>query len=92
MELKEIKEYLRVDFEEDDILLQNLIYAAEEYLLNAGIKKDYSKSLYKLAISLLVKHWYDNIDSVAIGSTTKKLEFSLNSILVQLKYCGDKNG
>lgn len=92
MELKEIKEYLRVDFEEDDILLQILIYAAEEYLLNAGIKKDYSKSLYKLAISLLVKHWYDNRDSVAIGSTTKKLEFSLNSILVQLKYCGDKNG
>ena len=82
----------RVAFEEDDILLQTLIYAAEEYLLNAGIKKDYSKSLYKLAISLLVKHWYDNRDSVAIGSTTKKLEFSLNSILVQLKYCGDKNG
>lgn len=39
MELKEIKEYLRVDFDEDDILLQTLIYAAEEYLLNAGIKK-----------------------------------------------------
>ena len=92
MEIKEIKGYLRVDFEEDDILLQTLIYAAEEYLLNAGIKKDYSKSLYKLAISLLVKHWYDNRDSVAIGSATKKLEFSLNSILVQLKYCGDKNG
>lgn len=92
MELKDIKEFVRVDFEEDDILLQTLIYAAEEYLLNAGIEKDYSKNLYKLAISLLVKHWYDNRDSVVIGSVTKKLEFSLNAILTQLKYCGDKNG
>lgn len=92
MDLRELKEYLRIDFEEDDILLRSLLLAAEEYLYNAGIKRDYKKSLYSLAIKLLVKHWYDNRECVVAGNVNNKLEYSLNAILAQLRYCGDDNG
>ena len=38
--LKEVKEYARIDIDEDDLLLETLIVAAEEYLKNAT-GKDY---------------------------------------------------
>lgn len=86
MELEEIKLFLRVDSDEDDTLIEGLQLAGEEYLTNAGIIKDYTKELYKLAIRLLVSHWYDNRESVVIGSISKNLEFSLASMITQLKY------
>lgn len=85
MELEEIKLYLRVDSESEDMLLLSLKVAAEEYLTNAGVIKDYTQELYKLAIKLLISHWYENRDIVLIGSISKKLEYSLNHILIQLK-------
>lgn len=86
MELEELKLYLRVDSEDENSLISELQLGAEEYLLNAGVNKDYTKKLYKLAVKLLVNHWYDNRDSVLIGSISKSMEFSLASIITQLKY------
>lgn len=86
MEIEEIKLFLRIDDNSEDTLIESFKSAAEEYLENAGVIKDYSKELYKLAIKLLVSHWYENRDSVLIGSISKKLEYSLNSILIQLQY------
>ena len=34
--LQEVKEYARIDIDEDDQLIQGLITAAEEYLKNAN--------------------------------------------------------
>lgn len=83
MELQELKNYLRVDFEDDDPLIQSLQVAAEQYITNAGITKDYTMELYKLAVKLLVGHWYDNREVVG---QAQKLAYSLESIIVQLKY------
>lgn len=83
MELNELKLYLRVDGDEDDSVLADLKKAAEEYLSNAGVAKNYDKELYKLAIKLLVSHWYENR---AIVGKADKLAFSLDSIILQLKY------
>lgn len=91
MPLEELKKYLSVDYDEDDELLSSLMEAAEEYLLNAGIKKNYTKKLYTLAVKLLVKNWYDDEESISIGNKNDKAQFALNSILTQLKYCGDDN-
>ena len=41
IDLQEVKEYLRVDIEEDDQLLQMLITAAVEYLKNATGKEPF---------------------------------------------------
>ena len=76
MGLDEIKLYLRIDTDDEDELLSSLQLSAEEYLLNAGIEKDYEKQLYKLAVKLLISNWYENRNPVLTGSISKKLEYS----------------
>ena len=81
--LEEIKNYMRIDEDYDDNLINSLIEAANLYMLNAGVKNT-ENDLYKLAIKMLVLHWYENRE--VIGET-KKLAFSLDNIITQLQYC-----
>lgn len=81
--LEEIKNYMRIDEDYDDNLINSLIEAANLYMINAGVKK-FENDLYKLAIKMLVLHWYDNRE--VIGEA-KKLAFSLDNIITQLQYC-----
>lgn len=85
LSLQEAKEFLRVDNTEEDVLIQGLITSAEEYIKNAtGKVFDSTNELAKLACKLLIAHWYENR---AIVGDAKKIEFSLDVILTQLKYC-----
>lgn len=86
MDLEELKLFLRVDNPEDDVLVQSLQISAEEYLKNAGIRKDYSKELYKLAVKILVSHYYENRAVETIGKNVSKIAYGLDTILIQLKY------
>lgn len=86
MNLEEIKLFLRIDDDGEDELLNSLKLAAEEYLINAGIDTDYTKELYKLCVKILISHWYENRNAVTVGSISKKLEFSLSSLIFQLQY------
>ena len=86
MDLEELKLFLKIDYDEEDTFIQGLQLSAEEYLTNAGIKKDYTKELYKLAIKILVSHWYENRSVETIGKNVSKIAFGLDTILVQLKY------
>lgn len=82
--IEEIKLYLRLDEDYDDLLLQNLVNSAILYLKNAGVKDGSETDLYNLAIKMLVLHWYENREIVGKAD---KLAFSLDSIITQLKYC-----
>lgn len=86
MNLQDLKLFLKIDDGEEDTLIQGLQLAAEEYLTNAGISKDYTKELYKLAIKILVSHWYENRLVETIGKNVSKVAFSLDTIIIQLKY------
>lgn len=86
MDLEELKLFLRIDGEEEDSFIEGLQIAAEEYLTNAGIKKDYTKELYKLAIKILISHWYENRAVETVGKNVSKIAFGLDTIIVQLKY------
>lgn len=86
MELEELKLFLKIDDDEESLLIEGLQKSAEEYLNNAGIKKDYTKELYKLAIKILVSHWYENRAVETIGKNVSKIAFGLDTILIQLKY------
>lgn len=88
MTLVEIKLFLRIDHVEEDELLHGLQLSAERYLDNAGVVKDYTNELYKLAIKLLISYWYENREAEKFGKTSTKLKFSLDSMITQLKYCG----
>lgn len=83
MIINELKEYLKIDSDDEDLTISGLQYAAQEYLSNAGININYEKELYKLAVKLLVSHWYDNR---TILGKADKLPFSIDSIITQLKY------
>jgi len=81
--IEELKLFLRIDGNDEDLLIQSLQSAAEEFMLNAGVYKNYDKFLYILSIKMLVGHWYENRS--ALGKADK-LSFSLDSIILQLKY------
>ena len=81
--LEEIKEYMKIDDDVEDNLINSLIESANIYMVNAGVKV-FDNDLYKLAIKMLVLHWYENREVVG---NANKLSFSLDNIITQLKYC-----
>lgn len=85
MELAEIKLFLRIDSDDEDTLLTNLKAAAEAYLLNAGVTQTYPDNLYKLAVQMLITHWYETRGE----GVSKDLEFSLKRIILQLNYTAE---
>jgi uncharacterized phage protein (predicted DNA packaging) len=79
--LEEVKHFLRIDFDDDDELLNSLIVAAEEFVRNSTRPDvNTSSDLYKTALKQLVAHWYENGD--------KPFPFSLISIIIQLSHMG----
>lgn len=83
MDLDELKLFLRIDGDEENDLIEGLKTAAEEYLTNAGVNKNYQKKLYGLAVKKLVLHWYENPE--VIGKTDET-QFGLRGMITQLKY------
>lgn len=83
--MEDVKNYLRIDGSEDDSILASLIDAAKIYLNNAtGLEVNENDSLHRLAVCLLVANSYENRLPIGQG---EKLAFSLESILLQMRYC-----
>lgn len=90
--LQEVKEYARIDIDEDDQLIQGLITAAEEYLKNAtgkeypgtdseGNKADYG--LEKIYLQLLISYWYES--RAPVGRTGEDFNRMTKSLMLQLQ-------
>lgn len=85
--LDEAKLYLKVDFDDEDLLISNLIEASEMYLENAtGKKFDENNKLAKLYCNCLIHEWYNNRSLMANKDVSDKVKYTLSSILLQLKY------
>ncbi len=85
--LKETKEYLRVDGDEDDSLIESLINASEEYLKNAtGKTFNSTNHLARLFCLVLVVDWYENRGLTA-GKVGDKIRPVIDSMLAQFNYC-----
>lgn len=97
--LEEVKNYLRVDIEEDDELIKTLIIAAENYLKNAT-GKEYPKTdqdgnkieytLEKVYMNLLIAYWYENRSAAANsksfnGKAPDAFTYATQSLLLQLQ-------
>ncbi len=88
--LLDIKEFIADD--SDDLqtlmLIRTLKSAAEEFIKGLGVNSssiNYENSLYKLAVMMLISHWYENRNIVAVGTITKEMEISFKSIVIQLR-------
>lgn len=90
-ELALLKNYLRIDYDDDDDLLKILFKRAKISIKNQVGPIDETdldmKEQYDQACALLVMHWYDNRESFRIGNNAYEIPNSLNSILRELKYC-----
>lgn len=86
--LSACKNYMRVDGDEDDELIrQVLMPAAKEYLRNAGIPEpEETNPVYNLAVFALTLHYFDHRDAVGDESA---MPTGLRPIINQLKHIGD---
>lgn len=91
--LKEIKEYARIDIDEDDQLLETMIASAEEYLKNAtgkeypetdGSGNKINYGLEKIYLQLLVSYWYEK--RTPAGGAGEDFGYMTKSLLLQLQY------
>jgi len=97
--LEELKEYLRIDGDDETSSLLMLLQSSMSYLENAGVKQPedyYLKqndkdvfSLHRLAIMMLATHFYEN--RIVITPTTIKtaqipIPYGLQSVILQLKW------
>jgi len=67
MDLDEFKLFLKVDGNDLDVNLTGYQLAAEKYLENAGVRKDYTNALYKIVVTMLVGTFLENPSLVAGG-------------------------
>lgn len=79
MELDEIKLYLRIDGEDEDMLLMMNQTVAEEYLKDAGIIQNYNKATYKMAVLEIMKQLYErnSIDCEALNPLINQLQLGV---------------
>lgn len=85
LDLDEIKQYLRVDSDEDDTLIETLAdYAREEIEDSTGVKynKEGNSETYNLAMFIIIADRYENRAST---DTEFKVNNILSSIYTRLK-------
>lgn len=84
--LEPTKQFVKVDFNDDDDLIISLIEASERKLYNAtGVEFDSTNPLAVLYCKVLVKDWYENRELMVDEKTSNKVRYTLQSILLQLK-------
>lgn len=87
IELEEAKTFAKIEYEEENEIVQLLVDVAEEGLKNAtGIVFDSNNSLARLYCLVMVKDLYDNRE-ITVEKASEKIRFTIQSILIQLKYC-----
>lgn len=99
--MSELKEYLRIDGEEENKTLSLFLHAAENTLQSSGVTvplDPYALSLdgkeiharYRLAIMMLATHFYEQrtvITPAVIRGESIPLPYGLQYIVLQLKGC-----
>lgn len=88
MDLIELKKFLKVDGSDLDTVLTGYQLAAEIYLQNAGVKKDYDNALYKIVITIFVGTLLENPSLIVTGTITGEVKsVTLNVLIAQLRLC-----
>lgn len=91
MTLEQVKNYLRVDFEDDDALIESLIATAIRYVqTQSGKKYIATDEVWNNCVRLLVVHWYDNrfLHPTKPG-TLATISHTVDSHIHLISLCGD---
>ncbi|KOY67280.1 DNA-packaging protein [Clostridium sporogenes] len=88
--LQEVKEYLRVDYDDEDNFLQLCIINAEGYLKDSidnfeiKIKSERFKNKARLIMMAIIQDMFDNRDLTT--KENEKYKLIVNYFLLQMKY------
>lgn len=94
-----VKEYLRVDFTEDDTLITSMLYAAKSFIQNYLNRKftDWTDvgteipSEFTIAALAIISHWYENRQVAADRNLTKnELPYVFAGLLDMHRYWVDE--
>lgn len=84
MTLEEVKNFLKVDFDDDDDLITLEIEAAEEYIADAVGQYKESSARMKLLLLNIVSTLYEN-RVYTVSQANEKVQYSLRSMVLQLQ-------
>lgn len=87
MNLALLKQYLRIDFSDDDDLLTLFVTIAQQFILDStGFTITYATETEQLAVMLTVAHFYENRNFITTdGAVPQKVPMTLQTLLMQLK-------
>lgn len=87
-ELEEIKNYLRIDFDDDDSLLNTIILAGKEYIKNAIGYIDMEKASFRVLLYTICADLYER-RSYLIDKAIQTNKI-INSLILQLQLAGEQ--
>ena len=79
--LESVKNYLRVDFDDDDTLIEMMMDTAKEYIKDAVGAFDETKPRHNMILLAVVAHLYEN--RLLQGQSSGKITRIINSMLLQ---------
>lgn len=86
MELEDIKNYLRIDGDEEDGLLRTMIDAGKEFIRSAVGEYDDTDSTAQVLLAAVVQNMYDNRELMQSEQQVKKrIEYTFQSMILQLQ-------
>lgn len=91
LELDDFKQYAKIDFDDDDNLIQIFLAASRNYIQKAtGQIYDDSKELHHLLKNLLALHFYENRQS-ASSASINEVPFTIQNLLTFIQSTSDSN-
>lgn len=87
--LDDVKLYLRVDSNDEDALLQDLMEGAVSFLERMTGKVCMpDDAVWKMAIKYLCAHWYENRDDTVAGRDAK-VDYTIDCLISHIALCAD---
>lgn len=85
MELESVKDYLRVDFQDDDEIIKVMMEAAKGYIESAVGKYDDSNPRANMLYLAVIQDLYDNRMLTITEQQKKRTAYMFSSIILQLQ-------
>lgn len=86
MGLEDIKEYLRVDGDDEDNLISMMMEAGKEYIRSAVGEYDDTDRTANILLAAVVQNMYDNRELMQSDQQVKKrIEYTFQSMILQLR-------
>lgn len=92
IDIEKAKRFMRVDYDDEDDDIRDLIQTAEKYIegaLNRPIDREDPRVIFLCKV--LVKDWYDNRNFTGKG-TSEKVRHTVRTLFTHLKYETNESG